>query len=300
MSRYLFSLVIFLSLAFGLLFPNITLLWGGYLNFLLALLMFFSALKVERKDLKKSDPRELLALLLFVFVVMPLLSLPFKLSQPLTFVGVLVALSSPSAAATGFFSSFLGGDVALGVAISFISSLFTILTLPLTVQLLAGALVPIDQSKIFRILLEVIIIPILAALASKKFLSGIAEKINRHRDYQLIVMFLLSSGIIGGSYSVIEGNEYLFFEFTLFILLTLMFGGALAYIFGSRYGGKAAITFFVASGVKNAMLSFAIVLELFGPPAVLPMVANLVAQFIIMALFEIFGSMRLKLPGKVQ
>jgi len=289
MSKYLFSLVILLSLIVGLFLPGVTLLWKDYLTFLLALLMFFSALRVEKKELRGAGLKKLLTLLLFVFIIMPLLSLPFKLSQPLTFVGVLIALSSPSAAATAFFCSFLGGDIALGVAISFISSLLATITMPLTIHALAGAVVPVDNSKIFTILFEVIIIPILVALISKKFVKKITEAINNHKDYQLIVMFLLSSGLMGISHDVIEGNEYQFLELTAVILLLLLFGGVLAYFFGRRYGKKTAITFFVATGVKNAMLAFAIVLELFGIAAVLPMVANLVAQFILMALFEVLG-----------
>jgi BASS family bile acid:Na+ symporter len=289
MGKYLFSAVIFLSIAVGLLFPNVTVLWKDYQNFLLALLMFFSALRVEKKDLERANHRQLLVLLLFVFVLMPLLSLPFKLTDPMTFIGVLFALASPSAAATAFFTSFLGGDIALGVAISFISSLLSIVTLPVTVYLLGGAAGSIDNSKIFTILIEVIIIPILAALVSKKLFKKLAEGINRYRNYQLIVMFLLASSIIGVGYGVIAGNEYLFLQQTAIIFLMLLFGGVLAYLFGTRYGKKQAVTFFVATSVKNAMLSFAIVLKLFGTTAVLPMVANLVAQFILMALFEIVG-----------
>ena len=289
MSKYLFSLVILLSLICGLLLPQVVLLWKDYQTFLLALLMFFSALRVEKSELERTDHTELLAILLFVFVLMPLLSLAFKFTEPLTFIGVLIALASPSAAATAFFSSFLGGDIALGVAISFVASLLSTITLPLTIQLLAGASVPIDTSKIFMILVEVIVLPISIALLSKKFFTKLVGKINQHKDYQLIVMFLLSSSIIGFGHEVIAGNEYRFLSLVAEILLILLLGGALAYLFGRRYGKKVATTFFVATAVKNAMLSFAIVLELFGPAAVLPMVANLIAQFIIMALFEISG-----------
>jgi predicted Na+-dependent transporter len=289
MGRYLFSTVIFLSLIFGLLLPSVTVLWKDYQTLLLALLMFFSALRVEKEDLEKTNPMHMLALLFFVFVLMPLLSLPFKLAGPLTFIGVLFALASPSAAATAFFSSFLGGDIKLGVAISFIASLLSTLTLPITVQLLAGATVPIDNSKIFKILIEVIIIPIIVALISKKLFKKLTDSINKYKDYQLIVMFLLASSIIGVSHEVIEGSEYLFFQQTAIIFLLLLLGGAISYLFARRYGEKTAVTFFVATGVKNAMLAFAIVLELFGVTAVLPMVGNLIAQFILMALFEIVG-----------
>jgi len=290
MSRYLFSITILLSIAVGLLFPSVTLLWSGYIIPLLAMLMFFSALRVETKELYKTDPKELLALLFFVFVIMPLLSLPFKLSEPLIFIGVLVALSSPSAAATAFFSSFLGGDTMLGVSISFIASLLSVVTLPLTLQLLAGTTIPIDQSKILVILLEVILLPILIALLSKKLFRKAVDVINIHRDSQLTVMFLVASGTIGIGHEIIVSNEYQFIELTAAMLVIVLFGATLAYLFGKRYRKKAAITFFVGTGVKNATLAFAIMLELFGPLAVLPMVANLIAQCIIMVLFEIFGN----------
>lgn len=299
MSRYLFSLVILISLIAGLFLPSVTLLWSNYIIPLLALLMFFSTLRVEKKELYKTNPKELLALLFFVFIIMPLLSLPFKLTQPLLFIGVLVALSSPSAAATAFFSSFLGGDAILGVSISFISSLLSLATLPLTMQLFAGTAVYIDQSKIFTTLFEVIVIPIILALVSKKIFRKLTDSINSHRDYQLVVMFLVSSGTIGIGHAAIVGNEYQFLWLTAAILVVLLFGATLAYLFGKRYRDKAAITFFVAAGVKNATLGFAIMLELFGPAAVLPTVANLVAQFIIMALFEISGNVKLQLPRKI-
>ena len=289
MTRYLFSLVIILGIVFGLLLPELTLIWKDYLTFLLALLMFFSALRVERDELIGTNPRELLGMLLFVFVVMPLLALPFKFSQPLTFVGVLIAFSSPSAAATAFFSSFIGGDITLGVYAAFISSLLSTVTLPFTIQVLAGTIFQVDNYKILVILVEVIIIPILIALVSKKFFKKVTEKISSHRNYQLIVMFMLNSGIIGISNGVIKGNEYQLLELTAIMLLIMLFGGALAYFFGRRYGNKHAITFFVATSVKNAMLAFAIVLELFGMMATLPMVANLIAQYLILVLFEIFG-----------
>jgi len=290
MSRYLFSAVLISSILFGLLFPSVALLWKDYLNPILALLMFFSVLKVEKRELMRENPKELIAILIFVFVITPLFSLPFKLSDPLTFTGILIALSSPSAAATAYFSSFLGGDIALGVAASFITSLLSLLTLPLTMQILAGTAVPVDQSKVFRILVEVIVIPIILALLAKKFFKKITQAINEKKDYQLVFLFLLGSAVVGIGHDLIIGNEYKFIGLTAFMILVTFLGGALAYLFGRRYGKKVAITFFVATGIKNGILSFAIVLELFGASAVLPLVANAVAQFLAMALFEVFGS----------
>ncbi|MEM3555498.1 MAG: hypothetical protein QXF56_02170 [Candidatus Micrarchaeia archaeon] len=289
MSKYLFSLTIILSILFGLLLPEVSLLWKDYLNPLLALLMFFSALRVEKRELGKVDVKGLLVLLSLVFVMMPLLSLPFKFSEPMSFVGVLFALSSPSAAATPFFVSFLGGDIALGVLVSFLSSLLSFLTIPLTIQLLAGAVVQVDNNKILGLLVEVILIPISAAFLTKKLFRRVAEKINKHRDYQLIVMLLLAWGIFGVSHTAIANNELKLLELTALLLLILLFGGVVAYFLGRRYGKKTAVTFFVATSVKNAMLSFAIVLKLFGVAAAIPMVANLLAQLLIMVSLEIFG-----------
>lgn len=290
MAKYLFSAVLVFSIIFGLLLPQITTLWQGYLNPILALLMFFSVLRVEERELRKVNMPELLSMLAFVFIMMPLLSLPFRLSDPLTFVGVLIALASPSAAATAYFSSFLGGDIALGVSASFLTSLLSLFTLPLTTQLFASQAVQIDQSKVIAILVEVILIPIIIALLFKKFLKGASEVINRNRDYQLVVVFLLGSAMVGIGHDAIMKNEYGFFGLTAAVLLLILLGGTLAYLFGKRYGNKVAVTFFVATGVKNAMLSFAIVFSLFGVSAVLPLVANLIAQYLLMVIFEVYAS----------
>jgi len=289
MSKYLFSLVLILSILFGLLLPGVSLIWKDYQVPLLALLMLFSVLRVEKDELGKSNAKELIILLLFVFVAMPLLSLLFRPAEPLIFFGVLVALSAPSAAATAFFASVLGGDIALGVTISFLTSLLSVLTLPLTIQTIVGASLPVDNSKLLMILAEVILAPTVIALLLKKFFREMTEKINRYRDYQLAVLFLLGSSIIGTGQGVISGRELQFVMLTIQILVLLVLGGAVAYLFGMRYGKKTAITFFVATSVKNAMLSFELVFELFGPIAVLPMVANLVAQQLLMIFLEVLG-----------
>lgn len=285
--RNLFSLTLLLSILFGLLLPDVAVLWKNYLNLFLALLMLFSALRVERFE--KIDATQLLPLLFFIFVLMPLLSLPFR-SNPLTFIGVLIAFSSPSAAATAFFVSFLGGDVALGLLTSFFSSLLSLITLPLTIQLLGGAFLPVDSARVLSLLIQVIALPILLAFPLRKFLPALTEKINKNRNFQLLFVFLLSSGMIGASHQLISENEYQLIQLTVSMLLLLTLGGALAYLFGRKYGKEAAVTFFIATSVKNAMLSFAVVLELFGIAAVFPMVANLLAQLLLMILLELFGS----------
>jgi|GEM_PF-2755234 len=294
MVEYIFSLIIIASILFGLLLPQISVLWGDYLNPFLAILMFFSTLKLERKFIKVKK-EQIVSLLLFVLLLLPLLSIPFKLLGAMTFIGVLVAFSSPSAAATAFFVSFLNGDIALALLISFLSSLLSLATLPLTIQFLAGESVFVDASKIIVLLIQVIALPIILALFTKKFLKGVADWVNRHRNHQLAFVFLLGSGIIGRSYPIIAGNEVQLLQLTFLILLALLFGGLLAYFFGSRYGRKSAVTFFIATSVKNAMLSFAVVVELFGIAAALPMVANLLAQLLLMVFLEVFGNQALAL-----
>jgi predicted Na+-dependent transporter len=71
-------------------------------------------------------------------------------------------------------------------------------------------------------------------------------------------------------------NEFVFLNGFMFVVLAFAFG--VAYVFGKRFGYEQAIAIAIATSVKNAALSLVIGLAAFGSPILPPLIANLVAQ----------------------
>jgi predicted Na+-dependent transporter len=66
----------------------------------------------------------------------------------------------------------------------------------------------------------------------------------------------------------------------MIIMLGIAFGAA--YEFGKRYGRKRAITIGIATCVKNATLALVLGATMFGPNALSPLIANLIAQNVLL------------------
>jgi predicted Na+-dependent transporter len=64
----------------------------------------------------------------------------------------------------------------------------------------------------------------------------------------------------------------------VFMLVSLGVGFAIAYLLGRRFGYGRAVTVGIATCLKNAGLSLVIGLTVFGSSILPPLIANLVAQ----------------------
>ena len=157
---------------------------------ILALLMFELGLTLNVGDftLIAKRPRAVAAGLIGQIVVLPLLAFAlavvFRLDA-LFFVGMLLIACCPGGSSSNIFSMLAGGDVALSVSLTALSSVITLFTIPLIMQMGAmyvenGAMVvhlPVGSLIVQNIVL--MLVPIALGVACRKLFPGFSVKADR-------------------------------------------------------------------------------------------------------------------------
>jgi len=292
MSTYLKTsvtpLVIIAALALGFLLPDVGLLWKNYIGLLLVVLMLFLYLRIDAKDVKNSvrNAKPLGWALLMTYIFMPLLALVGKVFfAPILFSGIVLALSSPPAAATSFWARIFKGDIAFALVLTAIASILAVFTVPASMLLATGTIASFDPYPMILMLAELILIPAVTVLLLKKAVHVEWYRVTLHTGHiELAVVFLLIWGSVAPGVESIRDNLVQFGLLNVFMFASLSLGFSIAFLVGRRFGYEHAISGGIATCVKNAGLSLVIGLAMFGSSVVPPLIANLVAQNVLIVL----------------
>jgi predicted Na+-dependent transporter len=291
-TRYSTSVVVLLSIVLGFLLPDIGLIWRPYLSFLLMFLMFLVSLAIEPKEIIESakNYRVTFLALFMVLVFTPFLSLFAKpLFSPVSYVGTVLAFCAPSAVATAFWSGVFEADVAIALVISTTTSLLSIITVPMTMLVMVGAAVNVDTSWMMLNLVESVLIPMTAAFVFKKLLGRASKRLTAYSfRAELAIIVLLIWGSIAPGVVHVKDDIGEFASLNVFMLVTLGSAFATAYFLTRRHDRKQAITIGIAASVKNAALSLVIGTTMFGPTILAPLIANLIAQNLLLVPLKAF------------
>jgi predicted Na+-dependent transporter len=285
-NKFSTMLVILVGIMLGFLLPDVGILWKPYVSYLLMLLMFSVSMVIEPKEITecaKNYPIIMLSLFM-VFILTPLLALSAKVFfSPTDCSGTMLGFASPSAIATGFWSSVFNGDVAFGLVISAITNLLAIVTLPLTMLLTSGTTVTVDAVWMVLNLSELILIPLAASFLLKRFLEQASTRLGEYTPKaNLIIMTLLIWGSIAPGVATVESNAAEFVLLNIFMLSALGLAFLAAYLYSRKYGRRQAITIGIATSVKNAVLALVLGEMVFGQSVLPPLIANLIAQNLLM------------------
>lgn len=293
LNRNLAPITILASIALGFFFPDVGLHWRPYVGYLLMLLMFSTVLTIKPRDILQSahDVKALVYALFMIFVFAPGLALIGKpLFSPIAFGGIMLALSAPSAIATAFYSSVFKGDTAYGLVISVTSNLLAILTIPATMLLTIGAALSLDPTWTVLNLTQLILVPIAIAFLFQKTLHVDMSRVSRYTskiNLTILLFIIWGSTALGTAYA--QANLLQFLWLNLFILTLLVTSFSVTYALGTRNDHKRAITAGIAASVKNGALPLVIATTLFKPEILPPLVANLIAQSLILVALGVFS-----------
>jgi predicted Na+-dependent transporter len=280
--KYSAPLAIVLSLVLGFLFPRVGLVWESYLPHLLMLLMFFVTLTIEPEEVADSvrDYPVIAVGLFVVFVLTPLLSLlarPFFSS--IFYAGTVLAFCCPSAIATSFWAKVFRGDIPTALVISTITNLLSIVTIPVTMLIAIGTTVNVDTANMVSNLGEIILIPMMASFLLRRFVHADWHRVSRYGSrIELGLLVLLVWGSVSPGVEYATNNAVDFVSLNVFMFGALALAFVLTNVLTRRLGRKRAISIEIAATVKNAALSLVIGLTTFGPQMLPPLIANLIAQ----------------------
>ena len=180
------------------------------INPLLGIIMFGMGMTLRAADFRVvfSRPKDVLIGCVAQFTVMPLLawslSRLFGLDEALT-IGVVLVGCCPGGTASNVITYLSGGDLALSVGMTGVSTLLAPLLTPLLVLLLAGKTVAVDVTAMMVSILWVVIVPIVCGLMARRLMPELTARSAR---FLPALSSLTIAAIVGTIVGLVVGSYY--------------------------------------------------------------------------------------------
>ena len=174
-SRWMAAIVLLMAAA-ALLWPQVVgMIQTSWISWLLGIVMFGMGLSMQWEDFRivLTRPKDILIGFLAQITIMPLLAWlltkAFSLPPELA-VGVVLVGCCPGGTASNVITYLAGGDLALSIGMTSVSTLCAPILTPLLTFLFAGEYVNVNFWSMFLSIVQVIILPIALGLLVKKYI----------------------------------------------------------------------------------------------------------------------------------
>lgn len=174
----------------------------NYTSMFLGIAMFGMGLTIKMGDFQVvfSRPKEILIGCLVQYTVMPflawILAVVLKLPEDLA-LGVILVGCCPGGTASNVITYIAGGDVALSVGMTIVSTLVAPLATPSLVYVLAGAWVEVSFIAMVLSVVKVILVPVLLGILIRSILGKQIQKISELLPLISVVsIVMIISGIV--------------------------------------------------------------------------------------------------------
>ena len=260
-----FSLALLFSAGLAFVFPRLFLGWEGFASKaavvpLLQFIMFAMGTRVSLAGLRHVlvAPASVAIGLGLQYAIMPLLGAAlaraFRLPAEVA-AGVVLVGSVPAGNSSNVMTYFAGGNMALSVAMTTISTLLAPLTTPLFMQSLAGRSVPVEFSALSLSILRIVVVPVTAGVLCERVLRNHKEHVERWLPGVVITATCLVNAIITAN-----SREALLTIGASLIAVEVLhnFGGYVLGYAGGRLSGldsRDAATMAMQVGIRNGGLA---------------------------------------------
>jgi BASS family bile acid:Na+ symporter len=182
LKSYAFTIWVFAFVAASMFYPKGFMTWGGWdlgklIVPLIQIIMFGMGTTLSLADFTRvlKMPWPVFIGFFLQFTIMPLVG--FMLAKTFGFTneiaaGVVLIGCCPSGVASNVMAYLAGGDVALSVTITSLTTLAAPIMTPLWMKALAGAFIKVEFLKMMFDIINMIIVPILAGLIAHRILYG--------------------------------------------------------------------------------------------------------------------------------
>lgn len=235
---------------------------------ILGFVMFGIGVSLTRADFRRvlEQPRAvgigLFCQLVLLPVIAYLIALIFKLSPPYA-IGLMILAASPGGSTANLFSHLTGGNVALNITLTAISSMIAILSVPLIIQwslrhfLMQDAAMDLKSSKLIQTVFMVLI-PLVVGLAIGEWRPFIRErlKVPVQMVTILLLIVLVISSIIKEKEKLIAAAEVVGAAVIVFNIISLIVGYSVPRFLGLSERDAIAVTFEV--GIHNGAVAMAL------------------------------------------
>jgi predicted Na+-dependent transporter len=205
-------LVVFFSMAAGLLWPEPAGRLSPYLNRLLMILLYLAFLKVRPQSIRgelQRHPREFLLLLALKLVFLPALIYPPAVRfVPEYALGLLLLAGVSTGVSAPFFAALVGAHIPLVLLLTVATSILLPVTLPCMAKLLAGQNLAVDPVHLGGLIGAIIFIPLAAANLTQRFLPGVTQWLGLRSYYpSLLLIAVINLGAFGNFAPFLKAHQ---------------------------------------------------------------------------------------------
>lgn len=265
--------IIFSVMAY--IYPQLFLSMSSIITYLLMAIMLFMGMTLTPLDFVRAVKMpKLIGVGLFLqFSIMPLsalmISRVFGLSDELM-IGMVLVGSVSGGTASNVITYLAGGDVALSITMTTVSTLLSVLATPVLTYVYVGQNLDVPVLDMLISIFKIVLIPVLLGVILNRFLSA---KITKNEPYfaSLSMLFILTIIAI-----VVALNHDNMNEVGLLIICVVIIHNAIGLISGYSitallgYESKICRTVAIEVGMQNSGLAVALALKYFSPISALP------------------------------
>lgn len=259
-SRYM-ALIVLVVAAGSLLWPSVFgIIKTAWISYLLGAVMFGMGLTLDLHDFKVvfSRPKDVIIGCIAQFTIMPLLAWSlakvFQLPPELA-VGVVLVGCCPGGTSSNVITYLAGGDLALSVGMTGVSTLLAPVLTPFLTWFLVGTTVDVDPFAMFMSIIQVVILPIALGLIIKKFFPLGTAKVSKFLPaFSTLAITAIVAAVVSANATNLKTCGLIVI---LVVVLHNMSGYALGYLLGKllglSYPKRTAIS--VEVGMQNSGLA---------------------------------------------
>jgi len=259
----------------GALRPELLHWVGGYVSWLLGLVMFGMGMTLSVDDFRQvlRQPRYVALGVLAQFLIMPLVA--FGLVQafglpPELAIGVILVGTCPGGTASNVIAYLARGDVALSVSMTMCTTLLAPIVTPALTYFYADARIEVSATAMMLSIAEMVLAPVLLGLVVHHVLGGRIQRIEVALPVVSVVCIVL---LVGGVVSLSAAKlatvgPMLALIVILHNLLGMALGLGLARL--CQLDSKRARTVSIEVGMQNSGLAAALAVMYFDPVAAIP------------------------------
>ena len=235
---------------------------------ILTVLMFSLGLSLKLKDFAQIalQPKAVIIALMGQILLLPLIALGIGLLlglEPVFFIGLMLIACSPGGSSSNIFSKLAGGDVALSVTLTALSSLITLVTVPLIMGWVTsysgeavGITLPVGNLLKQNLLL--MLLPVVIGIVVGRFFPATAARLDKILSKAAFpaLMLLVTVFFIQNYKTILRNIGTLGVCVTLLILLAAGCAALLSRLF--TLSGQQRKTLVIEVGMQNAAQAIAI------------------------------------------
>ena len=265
-------------------------------------IMFSLALSLKTSAFKAivSNPLSFYLGLVLQLIGMPLIGFVIALSVPFPVevkVGIVLITCLPSAVTSNYLSKKMGGDVALSISLTAVSSLIAFLTIPIIIKIYFDFVIQDQSIIIFQTsligtsfkLFAIVTIPVILGIIFNTIFDEFSKKIDPIFDKLSLIVFLFIIGVAvyQDLYLIPEYIRYAGIKTILIFVIAFIMCIALSKLF--KLNEKDKITVTLETTLQNGGIGIVIGALMFdNPKFIFPVAAYALLQYLFILIYYSF------------